>query len=310
MIISPYNTLAASYHQLGAIKSALTTAHTAGELCYDFEYLGSNIVLVVDAKDAVVKIPPFAHPIEFEAVGGKTYTAIDVRPFATMRKSVEDPHMIRNRGEYSLAASRALLQQAWLAKAYDDIRNISTMSGAIFARWLPESIARQFGLDPSVQLDLSIITAYYYFCLYEPSPVAAVHERSRFITQTARAVNTNYDRVEQLLTDVPHIATLRDYCDMVKGKGLSVRLERFEPAIVMQLVAGSWYGNQSREVVGVALEYPPTFMSLVHAAITDRGYFKTRLAEMINRNFNKGDQLRSFEINFKRTAEAWKSVTE
>ena len=306
MNVSPYSTLAAGHHPVDNIKTVLTKAFTLGELSEDYGYLGGDIKLVVGANDAVTEIPPFAHPIEFESVDKKTYLAIDIRPFANLRKSINVEFSIRNRSEYSLAGSRALLQQAWNEGHYDELRNISPMVSAVFARWVPESVARQFGLDPLVQLKLSVITAFYFFCLFEPDTLAPRKDRSRFITQVARAANTSFETVEEILDGVNHIGTLKEYCNTVKEANLSVRLERFEPAVVLQLVSGSWFGNQSRELVGVALEHPPTFLALLHAAITDRGFYKTRLSELVNRSFNKGDQLRVFEINFKHLVEAWK----
>lgn len=306
MNISPYSTLAAGHHPVDNIKTVLTKAFTLGELSEDYGYLGNNVKLVVGAKDAVTEIPPFAHPIEFESVEGKKYLAIDIRPFSALRKSTEDEPSIRNRSEYSLAGARALLQEAWNEGHYDELRNVSPVGAAVFARWLPESLARQFGLDPLVQMKLAVVTAYYYLCLFEPDTTVPNKERSRFITQAARAVNTTYETAEEILEGIGHIGTLKEYCNTIKEANFSVRLERFEPAVVLQLVSGSWFGNQSRELVGVALEHPPTFLALLHSAIVDRGFYKTRLSELVNRSFSKGDQLRLFEINFKHLVEAWK----
>lgn len=306
MNISPYSTLAAGHTPLQSIKTELAKAATLGELSYDYDLAGSEIVLVVGAKDATCVIPPFSHPIEFERADGETRLAVDVRSCTSVRKSIEERHVVRNRSEYSLMIRRAILQKAWNDGAYDDLRNISPLGAQVFARWLPESITRAFGLDPAVQLELSVLTAFYYFCLFEPDTAAPQRERGRFITQVARATSVSYERVEEILHEIRHLGTLKEYCACVKERNLSVRLERFEPAVVMQLVVGSWFGTQAREIVAVSLEHPPTFLCLLYAAITDRSYYKTKLSELVNRSFNKGDALRVYEINFNRCVDVWR----
>lgn len=306
MNVSPYSTLAAGHHNISAIQTELTKALTLGELCFDYSYLGDKIAVVVDAKDAITNIAPFAHPIEFENVTGEMYVAIDGRPFTQQRKTTSELMTVRNRSEYSLTASRALLQEAWDARCYDDLRNISPLGISVFARWLPQLVTGPYGLDPSAQLDLSIITAYYYLCLFEPDTKVPLTERQKYISQVARAVNTNFDRVEQVLEGLPHLGTLVEYCKAVRERNITVRLERYEPAVVMSLVGGSWFGNKARELVAVALEHPPTWLALLYSAITDRGYYRTTLAKLLATSFNKNDQLRQFEINFTRCVQAWK----
>ena len=160
MNISPYSTLAAGHHPLQTIKAQLAKALTQGELCFDPQMTGNNIALVVGAKDATCDVSPFSHPIEFDSAGGEKWIALDIRPVAAMRRTVDESFSVRNRSEYGLLLRRAILQRAWSEAAYDDLRNISPLTAAVFARWIPSSVSRQFGIDPSVELDLSIITAF------------------------------------------------------------------------------------------------------------------------------------------------------
>lgn len=306
MNISPYSTLAAGHYPLQTIKAQLAKALTQGELCYDNQLTGDKVALVVGAKDATCDVSPFSHPIEFESAGGEKWIAIDIRLVAGMRQSVEESFTVRNRSEYGLLVRRAILQKAWSAGAYDDLRNISPLTVAVFARWIPSTLSRRFGIDPSVELDLSIITAFYFLCLFEADTHIDEAERSRFIAQVSRAVNTNYERCEQVLREVPHMGTLVEYCRVVREAGLSTRLERYEPAVILPLLTGSWFGNQTREFVAVSLEHPPTFLTLIYSAIADRTYYQTKLATLVNRSFNKGDTLRVFETNFSRCIEIWK----
>lgn len=306
MNISPYSTLAASHHQLQSIKNELAKAFTLGELCYDTEQTGSNVVLVVGAKDSTCNIPPFSHPIEFVTASGENFTAIDIRSITAMRSSVNESFNVRNRSEYGLQVRRVVLQRAWNAGAYEDLRNISPLAAQVFARWIPEAITIKFGLDPAVQLDVSIITAFYFFCLFEPDTALSERDRNRLVTQVARAVNTNFERVEEVIDEMPHLGTIKEFCAAIRDKNLSSRLERFQPGVIMTEVARSWFGTEARELVAVALEHPPTFLAILYSAVTDRSYYRSKLGDLVQRSFKKGDQLNDFTLNFNRVIDIWK----
>lgn len=308
MIISPYGAQVTKHLILGSTQDKLVAALANNELSFLPDEAGSNIVFVAGAKDAVIDIPRFGHPIEIEAVGGEKYLACDIRSMVSPRRSVKDAPFVRSRGEFTFMVRRAILQRVWNEHEFGELKNISKMPISIFAQWVSEAMTRQLSLDPQVQLNLRVLSAFYYLCLFSP-PVSHTDDRERlkYAVQISNALNyRNVDDIMQVIEDVPHLENLGQFCKAVVDKQFSVRLERLVPGLLITWIVSSWYGSSAREVAAVALEHPPTFLAMVYASITDRGYRKTRLAEMILRNYNTGDQFRDFETAFATVISKWR----
>lgn len=305
MIISPYGSLVARGHVLDGVRSQITKAFTLGEVDYLPAEAG-QIVLIAGSKDFTTNIPQFAHPIEFEDIYKNLHIAIDVRPCVSNRRRRIDPITVSNRGEFKLLVQRAILQNGWNNRAFDDLRNISTMPIQVFSRWIPEAISQKLGLDPEVQKSLAAMTAFFFICQFIPVTGFLDKDRAKYYAQVSRATRVSYDDVTKILDKVAYMGNLTEFCDEIVRAGLSRRLDSFAPGILIPFVAGSWYGTQSKEMVAIALEHPPTFVAMVNAAINERGYSKTRLGDMIQRSFMKGDDATIFNQNFRRYLEAWR----
>ena len=62
-------------------------------------------------------------------------------------------------------------------------------------------------------------------------------------------------------------------------------------------MGNTWFGANAKEILAVALEHPPTWLSLVYIALKERSYKNTSLAKIALRYaLNKGgnDFIRSF----------------
>lgn len=309
MIISPYGAQVTKHHVLGSTQDKLAAALSHGELCFLPDDAGPNLVFVVGAKDAVIDIPAFGHPIEIESVGGEKYLACDIRTMVSPRRSVKDTPIVRSRGEFTFIVRRAILQRVWNEHEFGELKNVSKMPIAIFAQWVSEAMTRQLSLDPQVQLELRVLAAFYYLCLFS-MPVAHTDERERlkYAVQISTALNyRNVDDIMRVIEDIPHLENLDQFCKAVVGKGFSVRLERLVPGLLITWIVLSWHGSSAREVAAIALEHPPTFLAMVYASITERGFRKTRLAEMILRNYDSGTQFRDFETAFGTVISKWRS---
>ena len=195
-----------------------------------------------------------------------------------------------------------------MAGHYTDIRNVSPIIGGIYSRWVSETVARQFQLAPDVQLKLAILSAFFYICQFIPKDAFDPKEELKHAAQVARYVGVSVDFAQKELSGIGHINDLKEFADLVRSLNLSVRLDKFDHAVMLTILTGYWLGNRDREMVAVALEYPPTFITLVYQAINERGYAKTRLADMILRNYDKGDNLKQLSMNFKQLVRVWKDA--
>lgn len=306
MFKTPYETTIARHSLLNNITSALAIALSNYELATC--ELSGNVQVVTGLKTGAVKIPQFTHPVVFEDAYKNKRIAIDGRTCVAVRGSSSEIAVPKNLPEYALLAYRAITQKCWMAGHYNDIRNVSTIIGGIYSRWVSETVARQFQLAPDVQLKLAILSAFFYICQFIPKDAFDPKEELKHAAQVARYVGVSVDFAQKELSGIGHINDLKEFADLVRSLNLSVRLDKFDHAVMLTILTGYWLGNRDREMVAVALEYPPTFITLVYQAINERGYAKTRLADMILRNYDKGDNLKQLSMNFKQLVRVWKDA--
>jgi hypothetical protein len=75
-------------------------------------------------------------------------------------------------------------------------------------------------------------------------------------------------------------------------------LNNLNTATLYPIMAGTWYGANSAEMVAVALEHPPTWVTMVYQATTARSYYHSALAKMLEQNQYK-NEVRQFVISLR-----------
>jgi hypothetical protein len=53
------------------------------------------------------------------------------------------------------------------------------------------------------------------------------------------------------------------------------------------VLGGTWFGANAKELVAVALEHPPTWISILLAAFTERSFRNSQLGKLAERGSNK-----------------------
>lgn len=311
MIINPFDTTVCRGYSvfLAELQSALAKAEASGEIGMDdrlTDGVKTSVVFVTALRHPTVTIKPFAHPVLYKNVYGEERIAIDVRSMVTSRDTLNEAVTVKARSEFAALLARAILQRCWSAGHYADIRNISILPLQLFQRWVSEVISRQFNLAPEVQAKMACLAAHYYICLFRQD-LDGDFNRSMHESTISRATNIGTGFVKEALDGVGYIGNLKEFADVVVARNWSVRLNTFASALAIQMLAGSWIGQHTREMVAVGLEHPPTFSVLVYDAINDRGGRKTRLGDILHKAFDKGDNFKDYSKNFVRCLELWRS---
>lgn len=307
MIHTPFDTAVCRHYSLTEICKALALAEAHGELQRVDEQT-SGVLMVTSLKTNQVRVPQFSHPLYYVNARKEVRLAIDARSLVSPRDSIDQPLRVKSPMELALLTHRAILQRAWSDGRGSELRNISSLPQAVFARWVSETIARQTELTPDVQLKLSILTAFYFSCLFMDDEETLSEQRVlKIATSVAKSTYAPLQNVLDVLEGVPVLRNLGDYCDEVRAKGWSDRLAKLEPGLVLAFLAGSWNGVQAQELVGVALEHPPTFYSLLFAAINERGFKRTRLADLMLRWGGRSGEVDLYTQNYRRFLDAWRT---
>jgi hypothetical protein len=280
-----YDTTVCSGYVLDKLKEGIQLALIKGELA--FARIAGTHIYEVKAMGAVSSaIPEFAHPFPFEH-NGEQCLAIDVRPYGHFDRT-KGTFVIRNQVEYDLLVCRAKLNDLWISDDYAILRDVSPMAVQYFASWIAENVARRYGLDPREQLDLSILAAFHYLCLFLKDDQLDEQTKLRMVAQISRSCRCSAQDVLGVL-DSQHkpCITIIDFCEQAKIVTKSVRLQEFIPGVLVSLIKGTWFGVHSQEMLAVAMEHPPTWLALLLAAHVERTWKNTSLSRLVEKQAQK-----------------------
>lgn len=291
MFINPYETTACQFHKLDSLKKELEL-YFHDRLGSDVKGLSPGVYAVTDpAKD----IPAFAHPIIMRGAKHGFHddrVVFDARGVTRVNRN-DWSVSISSPDEFALHNLRAALTSFVMKHDYSDLAGVGSFPLTVFVRWLSESIARRLSLQPVDQMRLSIITGLFYVSLFKEGEDAVFSKydetsKVRLAQTIAGATLLRADEILQVIDEIQPMHSVGDYVGNLIEHGNSVRFENFSLPLLLTIVGASWFGFQSKEVIAVSLEHPPTFIAMVCCAMTQRSYKNTILSKVVERSNNKG----------------------
>lgn len=285
-----YDTTACKNHRVSVIVEALITARIRGIL---HSKIGSpEIYPVIRDRMLDEMVPAFYHPI-VSAASGENLVYVDVRPYTKQDPRSLD-NITTNQDGYDGAILRADLQEQWSDGNYAGLRNLR-LAGNVFPNWISENITKRLNLGPGEQWQISVLAAVFYYSLFLNEDSSDFGDKSIMIPLVARATGMKPALVQDIVEKVPHIECVNDFCEKVREVVNNVRLNNLNTSTLYTMMAGTWYGNNAAETVAVALEHPPTWITLVYQAATSRTFYHSGLAKMLERGQYKRE-VRDFVI--------------
>lgn len=245
-------------------------------------------VFITGGSQKESEIPIFVHSILVKNKIGQDeegYLCTDVRPFLKIdRKEYEikgtNEIIVRNQTEFNLAKSRAILTLAWVNNEYTKLRNNLGFAGHVFASWLSDVIAKRFALDPNDQMTLFIVCHYYYMSLFEETDEFDETTKERFAIHTIKATKMPSKYVFDIFNKIEKMSSIDDLCSNIKNVLTNVRLKDLSAGFIVTLVGNSWYGLNSKEMLAIALEHPPTWIAIVYTAMVERTFKNSSIARI------------------------------
>lgn len=290
MFLSPYQTTACSATAgLPSMQDALKRAFVHDDLPPAATLKGHVIPDVYMVPPYVKDVKPFSLPLPFELPGGKSGVAIDVRGIT---KLVGDRQLkVVSGGEYEGAVLRAALTKAWIDGGAGEMRRWNDISARVFIRLLSEALVRRLGLSPLDQQGVVVATGLLYYANFhdfEKGPMTQ-DDMERVGVAVARSTRISPQTVVSMLdSGVPQVSSLEGYCEALRYIVKNPRLEKLDPAFIVTLMGGVWFGGQARVLTAVALEYPPVWLGLIYQALTDRSFHNAGLTKMVETE-NRGN---------------------
>lgn len=246
-----------------------------------------------------VTVPVFSHPFEVLGVDKKRYLFMDYRPFVSLDSSDQwDIKVnIRNSVEYNFAKARLLMSKVWLTQPTNSISGLSSMPMGVYSSWISESITHRFALDMGDQSKLAILAALFYQSLFYEEGEITETVKTMFASNIVRTLRMPADLVFKTIENVPELTNVKSFCTAVKTVLENSRLEDFNEGILVLLLRNTWFGANSGEILAVALEHPPTWVSLVYISLSERTFKNSSIAKVSER-YAKGGAGDTFSRSF------------
>lgn len=285
MFHTPYQTTAcSSYQDVKSIQSALTRAFIHNDLAPAVSPKGGVIKGVYVVPPYVKDIKSFTMPMDFDTPEGKA-VAVDVRGLT--KATGESTFKIIAGAEYEGAVLRAALTLAWIEGAANDMRRWNEISARVFIRLLCETIVRRLNLPPSDQQAVYVACGLFYYSNFidysDRDGSLDPEEKEKIAVAVARLTRISPQIVSDMLdTDLPAVTDLDSFADALRVLVKNPRLEQVNSAFIITLMGGFWYGGNARQIMAVALEYPPVWMALIYQALTDRNFQGSQLTKMVD----------------------------
>lgn len=231
-------------------------------------------------SDAIIA---FAHPLEYSDFNKSIYLAIDVRGYGKFDPT-QNIFRVRNEMEYKLALHRATLNQVWISDSPTILRDISQLPISIFASWISEAIAKRYALDPLEQLNLAILAAVFYNSQFSNGTELDEREKMRAVNSISRALRVSAQDILNVMDKVSVVSSVADFCSQAEEITGSVRLKEMNTGLLFAILGGTWFANNAKELVAVALEHPPTWLAILLAAFSERSFKNSVIAKITERN--------------------------
>lgn len=296
-----YETTACSAYPLREIITALQKAKINGELKPVMTSKGLRLRDILYVSPYSRSIPPFHHPIEVEDARGKKFYAIDQRPNCSLTR--DGDIKISQSSNFEFLNLRAALEWLWNNDYREDLQFLGQVPFRSYSRLVSENIVRRLGLPADAQQSIAALTGYYYQCLFMDQTTADEDVKLKMAVRTRNYLSIPVEVTLPLIETLPILGDLESYCEAVKSVIPNPRLNNLNPAFMISISSGVWFGPAAKEVVAVGLEYPPAFLAMVFTALNDRtmhGAQMTKLVDSIAKNntateFNTG--MRSYLEN-------------
>lgn len=245
-----------------------------------------NLWFILGSVSSEAEIPFFSHPLVVQLQNNEKVLCVDVRPYASYNinhLNDDDAVRMKNRVAFNLEKLRLRLNVLWLEKRPTILREFSSIPMAIFSSWISENITRRFGLTPKDQMDIAIISCYYYYSLFSERNDLTEDEKVRLISTVMKTTRAPVSMVEEIFEKIEPMSSIKDFSKSIRTLVDNIRLENFDEGVLTNLVISSWFGVDAKQLISVALEHPPTWISLVYSAFTEKSFKNTAISKLAQR---------------------------
>lgn len=314
IFVDPYHTTSGSVFDtsrlITPLKATTIREPLKGTNLAVKSYNGIVPVFITGCRDSEKTVPPFTHPIFIKNFNDKSYLFTDMTPFVGAGADLADiSNKIRRREEFDFAKSRTIASLLWSGGDIDRFKTSMSFAGEVYATWIAQAISRAFAIDFMDQLKIQLIVLGFYHSLFVEGGVVYSQNSDEAALCTNRAVKAFRMSFQDAIAfyrdlDVP-LSNVDDLCVAIVNKLNNVNLNPlpnrpdtgFNLRVMLGLISDAWYSTNSKQILAVALEHPPTFCAIVHYCIKYNNFRRQTMGQIIQL-VGKGGKADSFTRSY------------
>ena len=275
-----------------ALKEALISTDLSNSN-FGVEPRGSTKAVFYKGTESTDTVPPFVHPVLIENFRGMNYLVSDIRLFRTSSNHYQSDRQfeeaVRNKSEFALMKTKSALSLIWLGDDPGQLRTQFSFAGGVYAAWLSNTIGRFYGLDLGDQTRISAISLYFYHLLFQNDTLLQDGALETAVVHTIKTTKMPAADIYALFEKMEPMEGIADYCKMVVKLSENIRLKGFDLQTLLTIIRNSWYGTNAKEMLQISLEHPPTWITIVYATLTERGFKSSPLYKTIDMMGKRGN---------------------
>lgn len=248
-----------------------------------------SVLAVIDDDDVL----PFTIPQQIFDVMGREYHCIDLRKATREYKLSEDgrryiPSLMT---ESNFLTNLALAQKTWIHQI-SDYNSIYWDAGQVYAMWVGMKIAKRLALTPVQQSELICYFAYFYYTRPYRGQELSELEYVQITNKICQLLRFNPQEVAVILSIFERklFRNIDEFCEVIALKNENPKLKKFNRVLVQTLLIGSWVGQNARELIALAAEFPPCFMTMLYRALNERSFKDSDITQVAFKLMNTAKQ--------------------
>ena len=246
--------------------------------------------LITTITDEEISIPPLVFPLLVDIPGASTrksesYILVDTRPYLASSQAAGSQTLnIRQKDNFNFFVVNGLLTAAWIKpNRRNSFKFLGSAPMAVYASLVSNVIEKRFALDPGEQLRVSIIVAAFYSRLFDEGSAISENEMVSVTRAIGTATRAPADMIYEVLDQVTTLKNIDEMVETIKKVIDNPRLDNLNLGTLVTIINPMWYGPYGRELIVAALEHPPTWVTILYSAFTDRTMKNSGVAKVAER---------------------------
>lgn len=258
---------------------------------------------LIGNNNAIINIPFIPYPLLVKT-NTSEYLVNDYRPYTVALDSIDnhtgDNYRIRNKIEFDLNYHKQILSLNWLSDQQTKFMESGLrFAGHIYCIIMSEILTQRFNLDFGQQVAIQVITNFYYISLFSDNDTTDYEYIEKCIIKIASQLNIDTGSVDKIISPIKRpINNLNELAVVIVDQINDTKLKGLNAGVIINLLSRIWYGFNASSQISVALEYPPLWIAMVYAAINEKTYKHTKIAQVNDRLKRSRENRETFISNY------------